>query len=122
MRAQFIRGGDPKETMDIGAYRTDAPNRDIFKRMHELAKDCPIFSNVTDIDYDKVEPSFKIYSTKISRQKPAFKEEFTIYLTGEEGTDTFGMIIMFDDITDDEYQDLTLKEFQKITSCTRRIK
>jgi hypothetical protein len=114
MRAQFIRGEDPKETMDIGNYRSNAPKRNIFKKMHQLAEACPLFKEVTEIDWDKKEPSFRIFSTKTHKKTPSiYKEEFTLYLTEEEEA----WIILFDDIDDNKYTDITLEEFKKITSC-----
>lgn len=110
----FERGINPKNTMNIGAYRTDAPKRNLFKRMHQLAKACPIFKFVTEIRWEGVEPSFKISSNKTHKKTPSiFKENFTIYLTKEEELG----ILLFDDIEDTEYENITLKEFLKITSC-----
>lgn len=110
----FERGKDPKDTMDIGTYRTDAPKISIFKRMHQLAEMCPIFKEVTEIDWDNKEPKFIIFSTKTHKKTPSiFKETFTLYLTKEEELG----IILFDDIEDTEYENISLDEFLKITSC-----
>jgi hypothetical protein len=126
MRAQFIRGEDPKETMDIGRYRTDAPKKDLFLKMHAEASKSDTFGMVTPIRDEGKEPSFKIKSKKKSKFTKAMKdyeddsfhnytyigpEEFTVYLTKDEG------IILFDDNSDQEYPDISLKEFIKITSC-----
>ena len=107
MRAHFVRGGDPKETMDIGTYRSDAPKRNIFLKMHEKASKSDMFEIVTYIREEGKEPSFKIRSKKITKEGDP--QEFTIYLTQDEG------IILFDDNTDEEYPDISLKEFVNIT-------
>ncbi len=126
MRAQFIRGEDPKETMDIGKYRTDAPKKDLFTKMHAEASKSDMFEIVTPIRDEGKEPSFKIKSKKKSKTTKTMSdqqgtsfykhsyirpEEFTIYLTKDEG------IILFNDNSDEEYPDISLKEFIKITSC-----
>ena len=126
MRAQFIRGQDPKETMDIGQYRTDAPKRDLFIKMHSEATKSKAFGQVTPIREEGKEPSFKIRSkktVKVERTHQDYQnssyskyvstevQEFTIYLTKDEG------IILFDDARDEEYPDITFKEFLKITGC-----
>lgn len=112
MRAQFIRGGDPKETMDIGAYRTDAPNKDIFKRMHDEASKSKQFTVVTPIRWEAAEPSFKITSREIAK-KDGVEEVFTIYLTETEG------IILFKDSNDEEFADINFKEFLNITKARK---
>ena len=110
----FERGLEPKDSIDIGAYRTDAPKRNLFKRMHQLAEMCPIFKEVTEIDWDKPEPKFIIFSTKTHKKTPSiYKETYTLYLTKEEELG----IILFDDIEDSEYENISLDEFKKITSC-----
>jgi len=126
MRAQFIRGEEPKEIMDIGRYRTDAPKKDLFLKMHAEASKSDIFGMVTPIRDEGKEPSFKIKSKKKSKFTKTMRdyednsfhnythtgpEEFTIYLTKEEG------IILFNDNSDEEYPDISIKEFKKITSC-----
>jgi len=126
MRAQFIRGEEPKETMDIGRYRTDAPKKDLFLKMHAEASKSDMFGMVTPIRDEGKEPSFKIKSrkkVKVTRSQKDYEddsfhnytsnepEEFTIYLTKDEG------IIIFSDNTDQEYPDITFKEFLNITGC-----
>jgi len=125
----FERGSDPKEMMDIGRDRSDAPDEQIFLRMHEEASKSPNFQHVSEIDWKNKEPMFTIKSKKIITVKRTFRdyenefregyvnepELFTIYLTKDQG------ITMFNDLTDDEYEDLTFKEFLSITNC-RSIK
>jgi len=120
MRAQFIRGGDPSEVMDIGRYRSEGRLEDIFKKMHEEAKKSPNFESVTHIREGGAEPSFKIVSKFEKTVKKTFpageftirdKEQWTLYLTKDRG------ITMFDDLKDDEYEELTFEEFLKITRC-----
>ncbi len=127
--ANFERGLNPKEMMDIGRDRSDAPDEQIFLRMHEEASKSPNFQYVTDINWKNEEPVFTIKSKKIITVKRTFRdyenefregyvnepELFTIYLTKDQG------ITMFNDLTDDEYEDLTFKEFLSITNC-RSIK
>jgi signal recognition particle subunit SEC65 len=109
----FERGLDPKDSIDIGSYRTDAPKINLFKKMHQLAKMCPIFKDVSEIDWDKPEPKFIIFSTKTHKKTPTFKETYTLYFTNVEELG----IILFDDIEDSEYENISLDEFKKITSC-----
>ena len=125
----FERGADPKEMMDIGRDRSDAPDEQIFLRMHEEASKSPNFQHVSEIDWKNKEPMFTIKSKKTATVKRTFRdyhdgfreeyvnefELFTIYLTKDQG------ITLFNDLTDVEYEDLTFKEFLKITEC-RAIK
>jgi len=127
--ANFERGLNPKEMMDIGRDRSDAPDEQIFLRMHEEASKSPNFQYVTDINWKNEEPVFTIKSKKIITVKRTFRdyenefregyvnepELFTIYLTKDQG------VTMFNDLTNDEYENLTFKEFLKITNC-RSIK
>lgn len=127
--ANFERGLNPKEMMDIGRDRSDAPDEQIFLRMHEEASKSPNFQYVTDINWKNKEPVFTIKSKKIITVKRTFRdyqdgfregyvnepELFTIYLTKDQG------VTMFNDLTNDEYENLTFKEFLKITNC-RSIK
>ena len=127
--ANFERGLNPKEMMDIGRDRSDAPDEQIFLRMHEEASKSPNFQHVSEIDWKNKEPMFTIKSKKIITVKRTFRdyenefregyvnepELFTIYLTKDQG------VTMFNDLTNDEYENLTFKEFLKITNC-RSIK
>jgi len=123
MRAQFIRGGDPTEIMDIGRYRSEGKDEDIFQKIYAESKKSPNFKEVTHIR-NQVEPTFKIVSNFEKTVKKSFpagestyrdNERWTLYLTKDQG------ITLFDDLSDDEYAELTFEEFLKITKC-REIK
>jgi hypothetical protein len=127
MRAHFVRGGEPKEIMDIGRYRSDGNPEDLFERMHREAEKSPNFESVTPIRRESKEPSFIIVSKfeKTVTRNPVVggsirtirtKEQWTIYLTRDQG------VVMFDDLTDDEYEDLSYKEFLRLTRCQAGVK
>ena len=93
MRAQFIRGGEPRGSMNIGLANKYGPSAALFMKIHEFAKKSSVFSEVGDIDYSGKEPKFFIVSKRKNEvgkpQKEYPFEEFLLYLTQDEGVVCF---------------------------------
>jgi hypothetical protein len=112
----FERGLEPKVSMGVG-LEAKFPKLKEFLKIHKSAKNSDCFSEVSDIDYDLAEPKFIIVSKKkTGANKKGYEfEEFTFYLTREDG------IVGFADHIDKEYEVIDLAHFQIITKCYDKV-
>jgi hypothetical protein len=111
----FERKGDIKKNLNIGKYSYDLPMEMLFKIMHEEAKKCKYFTEVSDINYENKEPVFSIKTSykieKKNRNYGYIYKEFSLYLTKFEG------IICIDEWTTDEEKLKNLGDFKIHTNC-----
>jgi len=113
--SHFLRGAEPKSSMNVGMAAKYGPSTALFLQIHEFAKHSKSFSEVGDIDFSGKEPKFFIVSKRENASGKPKKEypfeEFLFYLTPDEG------IICFADHSEsnEEYTIADLDYFKELT-------